>query len=157
MFLVFKAKELVLKHEMKEELEKGIPREDLLSFVMTEDNQHEFDWEHDKEFEYKGTMYDVVYKTIQEDGSVLLECIADDEESELFRQMDNYVAGSFIQQNNGKHPLVDFHTFLQQLFFQVEEDTKFVIGIAEVELTILNIVGYDSPKLEIPTAPPSIG
>ncbi|CAG5080571.1 hypothetical protein CRYO30217_01380 [Parvicella tangerina] len=109
-------KEYAIKKEIKTKIKKGVDKDELYTFVLTEENQDQFEWEHSKEFKYKGMMYDVVYKTIHEDGSVVLQCVSDEQETELFQHLDNYLASEFTNQHNGKHPLVEFHQFLSHLF-----------------------------------------
>lgn len=117
-FFVFKIQEYAIKRDIKTKIKQGVPENELYTFVLTDDNQHEFEWEHSKEFEYKGLMYDVVYKTNNPDGSVTLQCVSDVQETQLFKNLENYLSSSILSSHNGKHPIVEFHLFLSHLFLE---------------------------------------
>lgn len=154
-YYIFKAKEYAIKKEIKTKIKQGVPKEELFTFIMNEHNEHEFEWEHSKEFEYNGMMYDVVYRTTLEDGSIKLECVSDVQESTLFKQLDQYLACSVINKNHGKHPMVEFHTFLQHLSCQQYFQSWIAPAQVKKNITLPYIRIYQSPFLEIPTNPPT--
>lgn len=72
-----------LKKEVKKNIIAQMNKNDLcyLSFSLKE-TEELLDWEHDKEFEYKGKMYDVIEEAFTAD-SVHYWCWLDKEETEL--------------------------------------------------------------------------
>lgn len=116
-FYVFKIKEYAIKKEIKTKIKKDVPKDELCTFIITDANSHKFEWEHSKEFRFNGMMYDVVYKTVNDDGTTTLECVSDVQETQLFKDLNNYLVKEITNQNNGKHPLVEFHNFLNNLIF----------------------------------------
>lgn len=132
-FYVYKYKEFSIREEVKEKIESGISDEELQVFVITSSNQDQFEWKHSKEFEYKNIKYDVVSKTINPDGSIIVNCISDIEETKLDQKLNAYINQQIKGNNNGKHPVVEFHTFLSHLFLE--------------EISNFNPQGYPTEKL----------
>lgn len=114
-FVMFKIQEYAIKKEIKTRIKKGVSDDELHHFILTTDNQHQFEWKHSKEFKYKGMMYDVVHRVTLENGNILLKCVSDVQENELFKKLDEYISLSLINQNNGKHPIKQLHQFLDHL------------------------------------------
>lgn len=66
---------------------RGIPEEQLVRLSFSEEKMRsEFRWEHSKEFEYRGMMYDIVRRENQGENTVFY-CWPDHEESRLNRQL----------------------------------------------------------------------
>lgn len=89
----------LVRKEVKRAIMDGMGTEQLvlLRFTRAEADQ-KLRWEHSKEFEYDGQMYDVVYKAYCGDTTEYW-CWWDHEESELERELDALLAGAF-----GNHP-----------------------------------------------------
>ncbi len=95
-----------IKHHIKQSLD-----ESELSLIRINKNTP-LDWKKkDKEFRFKGKMYDIVKKRIENDD-ILYYCIYDEQESKLFEHLDQYVA-YFL----GEHPKQEknIYHFLQKL------------------------------------------
>lgn len=155
-YYIFKIKEYRIKKEIKSKIKKGVPEDELKTFVISEANKHEFEWEHSKEFEYHGKMYDVVYRSKHSDGSEILKCVSDDQETALFKHLDKCLQQHLAANNHGNHPLVQYHFFLSHLFFE-NDDTK-VFHDYYFEGTHLmhpNNV-YTAPNLGISSPPPEV-
>lgn len=72
-----------IRHEVKEMLIHGIDRDSLTTLTFSKDETGSLlDWEHDKEFEYAGEMYDVV-ETLVHGDSITYHCWKDHEETHL--------------------------------------------------------------------------
>ena len=67
---VFKYQQYAIRKEMKHKIKAGVPEDQLAKIIVNSENEQELDWKHGKEFRYKGIMYDVVKKEVNEDGSV---------------------------------------------------------------------------------------
>ncbi|MEZ4787968.1 MAG: hypothetical protein R2790_08845 [Flavobacterium haoranii] len=108
----------VVKKEVKQTIIAGIDKKELqiLKFHHQEVNQ-KVEWEHSKEFEFNGKMYDIVKKEIIND-SIRFFCWLDEEETELNRRLKSLLTD--LYQNDVplklKNDLVlDFY---KSLFFQ---------------------------------------
>jgi len=90
-FFVFKAEQMGIRHAIKEELKRSIPRSQLHEIVLSVDEQEELEWEEEgKEFRYEGRMYDVV-SVSSKGGKTHYYCIGDDEETTLFAKLGKQV------------------------------------------------------------------
>ncbi len=84
-----------VRKQVKRELKKHIPKEDLIFFKFSKkDSQEKLQWKHSKEFEYQGEMYDVVQKAESGD-SITYECWWDHEETRLNMQLAQLVRTAF--------------------------------------------------------------
>lgn len=94
----------MLKKEIKESVLVGIDKTDLVFLKFSIDEaEHELDWEHSKEFEYNGEMYDIIDE-FEKDDSVYFWCWWDFEETKLNKQLDELVrqANDFNDHNRAR-------------------------------------------------------
>jgi hypothetical protein len=100
-----------VKREVKHRIIDGLDRSELTLVVMTKAQaEAELNWEHEKEFEYLGEMYDVVAVEVRGD-TIRYWCWWDKEETALNRRLQTLVAqniGQQPQQNNNKDRLTTF-------------------------------------------------
>lgn len=108
-FLQYQKKQV--KREVKWKMIVGIDKDELVFLKFTnEEIQTELRWEHSKEFEYNGQMYDIVEKSIQVD-TIYYWCWWDHEETKLNKQLDGLLAkvlGNNPQRQEKKSQLADF-------------------------------------------------
>lgn len=111
----------LLRKEIKHELMASVSDEELkpLSFKK-EDTLLILNWEHAKEFEYKGEMYDVVRRSYTKD-SVTYYAWWDHEETELNQKLDRLTASLFEKSPEKKRSSQHFSFFLTQLFIEFHE------------------------------------
>lgn len=70
-----------IKEEVKLKIKAGLTKEDLVLLVFSkEESETQLRWEHDREFEYKGQMYDIVSLEIKSD-SIFYLCYWDHKET----------------------------------------------------------------------------
>lgn len=91
-----------VRHELKEKLIKGIDRDSLtvLTFSMDE-SATTLNWEHDREFEYAGEMFDVV-DFVTHGDSITYFCWKDHEETHLNELLSSLTAHSLDQDPQNK-------------------------------------------------------
>ncbi|QSE96616.1 hypothetical protein [Fulvivirga lutea] len=76
-------KKTQVKREIKHELMRSIPKNELTLITLSqEEARTKLRWEHSKEFEFDGAMFDVVY-TEEHDNKISYWCWPDTEESSL--------------------------------------------------------------------------
>lgn len=98
--------QLQVKREMKARILNSLPDESFEAIILT-GNEQNIQWEEeDREFSFKGQLYDVVRKKTV-NGNVVLLCINDKKEENLVRQLSNTVK-SGNQNNNGKNTKATF-------------------------------------------------
>ncbi len=116
-----------VKREVKWKMIAGIDKNELVLFKFTDtEAQTELNWEHSKEFEYKGQMYDVVEKLVQGD-TIYYWCWWDHEETKLNKQLNGLLAkvlGNNPQRQEKKRQLADF---FKKLFHENQENQTAII------------------------------
>jgi hypothetical protein len=108
------------KHAIREAVEQqiyqGMPAAELtvLAFAKNEARQL-LEWEHEREFKYRGEMYDLV-QTQTHGDSIFYTCYHDRAETALNRQLDRYIADwlqhSPVQQEQGERLLSFFRALI---------------------------------------------
>jgi hypothetical protein len=114
-----------IKRKVKHEIIAQLHADDLvkLSFHTNEINTV-LRWEHDREFEYQHTMYDIVYKTIEGD-TVHYWCWEDKEESELNQQLKTVANQCFNTNPSTQKKQLSLQHFLKSLFANQPLETMF--------------------------------
>ncbi len=98
-----------IRKEVKARIVAGVGKHELVHFVFSKtDSQTKLRWEHAREFEYRGEMYDIVESEIRGDSTAYW-CIWDKAETQLNRQLATLTASA----TNTDPP---YQTAIQQLF-----------------------------------------
>jgi len=107
-----------LKKEVKRKLIAGIDKEELvlLQFSKAEVEQ-KLRWEHSKEFEYKGHMYDVV-KTKTTNDSISYWCWWDYKETKLNKKLNKIFLGVLEEESEPEEKQKRLTNFYRNLYFQ---------------------------------------
>lgn len=120
LFLQFQKKQV--KREVKWKMIAGIEKEALVLLKFTASEvESQVKWEHSKEFEFKGEMFDVVEKRIKGD-TIYYWCWSDREETKLNRQLDELVScalGLCPERQEIQKQTIDFY---KQLFHELHQD-----------------------------------
>ncbi len=136
-----------IKKEVKAKLIQGLDKSELTHFTFSKSQiETELDWEHDREFEYKGEMYDVIERHEKGDSIEFL-CWHDKAETELNQRLQRLVAKA----THGSH---EHHTretqyfqflkslaveFVPQLHLSLSESQRqFASHITQYELILLD-------------------
>lgn len=106
-----------IKRELKRKLIAGIDKSELVLLKFsTAQKEKELEWEHAKEFKYKGEFYDVVEKKEERD-SVFYWCWWDYEETRLYKKLDELVASALGMNSQQKDNIKRLHDFFKSLYF----------------------------------------
>lgn len=95
---------------------QGLNDEELVHLVFDEQTIQELRWEHSREFEYRGEMYDVV-RTQEMEGEVHFWCWHDHEESSLNRRLAESVNIAWGNNPHRDQQRDRLSLFLKALFF----------------------------------------
>jgi hypothetical protein len=148
---------IAVKHRMQREVLLATEREGLvhLSFTRKAAKQ-QLRWEHNREFEYGGKMFDVV-ETEVSDGMVHYWCIADEEETSLNGLLEELLAFATAT-DQAHHPggnaSIDFYA---ALFLQVIDEARFVAEASEPEYGFEQTTGFFRFLQSPDTPPPDLG
>ena len=95
----------------------GIPREELVLLKFTEDQKvNDLRWEHSKEFEYKGEMYDIVETHFKGDTTYYW-CWWDYEETQLNKQLDGLLSFAYKKDARTTKNQKIVQAFYKSLYF----------------------------------------
>lgn len=110
-----------IRKSVKHSIEMNLAPSDLLDFHFTiaELDSDLLKWEHKKEFEYQGQMYDVLAADTCE-NEVHYLCFADNEESLLRYGYKQKLADALAENTSSKDYLVHFQNFFSALVWQKE-------------------------------------
>ena len=116
-YLLLPLRKQLIKREVRELLAEEAPREGvtLLQFSRAE-SRALLRWEHDREFEYRGQLYDVISVTERGD-SVWYECFHDRAETELNRRQQELLARTHTPQDLDTSIYTQLFSFLRSLYF----------------------------------------
>lgn len=89
----------IIKREIKHKIIAGIDKNELVKLEFGYDELKNLRWEHSKEFEYNGEMYDIVETEIKKE-KVIYYCWWDNEETKLNRQLNNLLNIAWSEHSN---------------------------------------------------------
>lgn len=91
---------ITLKKEIKQQIKKGVPQSELITFKLSKSEQAKMVWLDRNEFQLNGNLYDVIHKFRNDNGFLVLHCISDVKEKVLFATLGQTVSQ---QLNGGEH------------------------------------------------------
>lgn len=109
-FIWLKYEQKMIRKEAKRKILSEIKLDELCYFALTKtESKSKLEWEHSKEFEFKGEMYDVV-KKITIDDSLFMWCWHDAKETQLNKKLQTLVLKSYGNplKNTQKHQNIGF-------------------------------------------------
>lgn len=144
--------QIEVRRELENDRSFSVSEERILELTFTlEETETLLDWEHEREFEYQGQMYDIL-ESHQEGDSITYKVWADHEETRMKGLLSKLIKDGFGEEEDGstKH-LRDF-----QLFFHLSQKANFSSPIYFKELkSSYSTIFYTSPLLRPTTPPPN--
>jgi len=108
-------------------IKRAIPQDDQLLWTFSiSDARTKLQWEHSKEFEFKGEMYDVIRSETKGD-SILYWCYWDREETKLKRQLDILIVNMMGPGSHNRNQGTQINDCFRSFFFQVDDHQHDVI------------------------------
>jgi hypothetical protein len=103
-FIAFRLNQLDIHNQMRSEILGKTPDSKLIQIYETPQNKSEIAWLEDREFSYKGGLYDVVRSEKNTNGSTIYFCLNDAKEEELFSQLGENITNQLDanKMTNGK-------------------------------------------------------
>ncbi len=121
-FLKYHKKQV--KREIKRKIIAGIDKEELVLLKITEKEKGLLRWEHSKEFEYRGEMYDVVECSIVGD-TTYYRVWWDHKETKLNRQLQELVSTAMGKNQKKQENQNRLLSFFKSLYFAEATDLQF--------------------------------
>lgn len=142
-----------IRHEVKNHLIHSVSKKELVLLKFSpQEHQSELSWEHSKEFEYKGQMYDVVQKFFLGD-TIAYYCWWDNEETRLNKELSGIVNLLFGNSPKGHKNHQLLYDFLRSLYFGEESDPRWIVSVLFNRLKIIDSTWFPENESE-PLAPP---
>lgn len=142
-----------VKRAIKARMIEGMNKSELVLLKFTEeDAANELEWEHSREFEYNGQMYDVVEKQQQGDTTYYY-CWWDHEETKLNLQLSELVANAMGKNPLNKDKQERLNNFLKSLYYSEKSDKNLPAQTSR-EISPNNIDSAYSTIFFSPPAPP---
>ncbi|SRX54713.1 hypothetical protein AEQU1_01725 [Aequorivita sp. CIP111184] len=145
-----------IRREIKGQMIAGMDHEELVLLKFTKDETETLlRWEHSKEFEYKGQMYDIVSSEIK-GNSIFYRCWLDNEETDLNKKLKKLVATAFNQDEKNRETQENLYSYLWSFFCTATFDWQ-AIPSQNIDLVFQdgmhsNII--NSIRITPPTPPP---
>ena len=150
--LWFQVQKLHIQKQVKEQIEKGIDKDQLVLLKFTyAESETKLRWEHPKEFEYKQQMYDIV-EVEYKDDSVYYWCWHDKEETRINNQIRQIAQVIIPANSKDKNPQIQCKKHSRNLY--CETITKKVIHQNLIKIKFLMIDDIYSSLSFSPLIPP---
>lgn len=148
-YSIIQYQKYIVKKEIKKQIINGIDINELtlLEFSKIE-SQQKLEWEHSREFEYNGKMYDIVESKVKDD-SVYYWCWEDNEETELNIKLNTLAEKDVGSNNTNNENLKRLSNFLFSLFYSNEDPFNTENNKKSSSLSAYYINNY----LSLPTNP----
>lgn len=154
-FFIFKIQQYHVRQEIKQHIKQGVPENELTLITVTPENESQLEWEHKKEFRYKGTMYDVVKKEIIDETTIIYYCITDKQETTLFANLDEQVKKNMDTKNEGNSPVKNLLKLLSNIYSKPQKNV-WILFPTNMAINYEYSYHYSSPALDITSPPPKI-
>ncbi len=157
-FLYLQYEKTVVRREVKWKMIAGLDQEELVLLKFSiEQTETELRWEHSKEFEYKGQMYDIVSKVIIGD-SIFYRCWWDHEETALNQKLKILVAKASDLDKNKHDAHLNLHVYLFSFFYTEILDWQFIPSqkVLVVYQDFIHAKHFTSLRISPPTPPPKL-
>lgn len=125
-FIVFKVAQIEARKEIKTKIKLGLPDRELTSIEFPKSELSTIHWiKENKEFYFKGKLYDVVKKD-EKSSSIVFYCIDDKQEHALFASLDKHV-DTFISSQSSKRnsPSKKLNNHVIKIYFANSFDFNF--------------------------------
>ena len=142
-----------VKNEMFDRLAVGLQQEELIQLRITFEENELIKFESGKEFYYKGAMYDLQEKQRLDDGSLVLSCYLDVEETALLKAFSDLVKSGRENHKKKNAGLKMFFKFYPKIRRE-NEDLKMAFLRPLKKGIFGRASSYSAPRLENDSPPP---
>lgn len=148
---------LQVREAVKEQMIEGMDEQELVWLKFTEAEAHsELHWEHSREFEYRGQMYDVVRTEVKGDTTYYL-CWPDAAETELNRQLEEAIAQHTGANPGESIPYQRLFDFFQSLYYHPDQKVQSSRATLYTPLFERPLLTFSDHSIPPPVPPPRIG
>lgn len=155
-YLYLSLQQKAIQEAVQRKLEEEIPENELVKLIFFKKEIPKLlKWEHDKEFEYDGQMYDVVEVTDVGDSLQYL-CWWDKAETATKQNMQNLISEEINKSKPSKHKPVNFSDYYKSIYVFLTpcSENEIVVPIGRTSFSFAKHEGILST--EPPFPPPKI-
>jgi len=144
------------KKQLKWKLAEAVHSSDLVLFKLTQaEANKQLNWEHEKEFEYQGEMYDVVKK--ETDGDTLFfYCWWDKKETKLNKKLEDLTTLIFQQNPDKQKNEQRILQYYKSLFSLSNRNWNAFQSCSKIEFIAPYVESTQKEYLETPSPPPKV-
>ncbi len=142
----------MLREGIESSLIAGMDKNDLVLLKFTEEEKERLEWEHSREFEFKGEMFDVMETSVTGD-TTFYWCWEDNEETTLNEQIASLVNDALGNDRKNKKNCETFNSFLKSLYFSPISKTNF-FRLQDLKVNSLFRIEFYTSLTTIPPLPP---
>ncbi len=157
-YLYLQFEKSAIRREIKWKMIAGLDKDELVLLKFTkEEAKKKLRWEHSKEFEYNGQMYDIVSTEINGD-SITYHCWWDHEETKLNKKLKKMVSMAFDQDEDKRRTQQNLHNYLFSFFCTAPPKWQ-LIPFQNSKIVFHNILQttiFKPHQLTPPTPPPKL-
>ncbi len=146
-----------LKKEIKSLLKKGVPKEELVQFTFSESEIADLTWLKKNEFQFQGSLYDVVRSSKQANGLIVFECISDTQEKVLFARLGQTISNN-LGNDDHQTPVSNWFKLIKLPYLSVSTDISLVVFIdkSKIEFDCFYSNFFQSISFSIDSPPPQV-
>ncbi len=134
----------------------GLEKSELIELKFPNDQlDGELRWEHSKEFEYRGQMYDVASKFVMGDTTIFY-CWWDHEETALNKKLRSLVQLAMGQRQHNQNQQNQLRLFMSTLFYSIPNEWKVYTQIASKGYFAAKLCYWTDVNPSDPTPPPEV-
>jgi hypothetical protein len=145
-----------VRKSIKRQMIVGLDDSRLVKLVFThEEAKAMLHWEHSKEFEYNGQLYDVVRQQ-SESSLITFWCFPDHAETRLQKQLSAMLRMILQRDTQRQEKQAQVHHFYKNLFYTQSEDTHLFSLETHFDYLLSDHHHADSPLILSPSPPPRL-
>lgn len=147
-----------IRKEIKKLTKEAVPLNQLVYFQFTEKEIKGLTWVKSHEFKKNKHFYDVVWKHELGNGLIEFQCVSDDQETQLFEKLDQYVSANLSNSNSDK-PIKNWTKLFFGNYISNETFPKPIWEKSFSEKLTSNFmykISISKPHIFIETPPPNV-
>lgn len=153
-FFVFKVQQFQIRKEVKRQIKRGVPEEELFKITVTSENRHLLNWRKDHEFQLDGQLFDVVRSEQPDEDTTLYFCISDQQETVLFANLDELLRKNNDPLKRTGKTLQIFLKLFSNFYFQPFKGGEACFDVSPRPKPWKFSTPYSAPFINILSPPP---
>jgi hypothetical protein len=155
-FLLFKIQQFRISQETTYYIKRDVPKDKLALITITSENRSDLDWKHEREFRYKGVVYDIVKKEMIDAHTAVYHCLTDELVTTLFLDLDELVKKNMEAKNKGNDLIKNLYELFLSGIYALPQKLIWTLFPTDSSVSYLYLTDYSSPVFDITGPPPKL-